>query len=482
MKTNFSSRLILVTVIFTLLTLGYLKLENRFSTHTLTKKINVALADFKENINIGIQVTDINTGKTLYEKNADRYFVPASNQKLFTAWTALNTLDPNFSFQTQLFVDTAKLKAGKLNDAIYFKFSGDPTLTFAELEQLVGALTKAGITHIAGNIIIDDTRFDQDPLSPGETWDDKNFCYGSPIHTLIVDHNCVTATLMPAVKAGEATVLTLPAEPQSMQFINQTITDFTANPLCKIEVEPADQTTYRVSGCIPSTEPPSKIEMAVIDPRANVLRLLNYLLQKNHIHYTGSFQFQKMTSATPLLATVSSPPLATLIAIMLKESDNTIADALFKTIGQQQSGQPGSWKNGSTAMHDVLVNTLGLDIPARTLIDGAGGSRYIYHTPQQIITLLRKAYVSPQAPVFIAGLAVAGVDGTLKDRLQEPDTRAHIQAKTGTMSGITALSGYMETRQQHKLVFSIMINGFIDSPDNYKKLEDTLCKIMLENA
>jgi D-alanyl-D-alanine carboxypeptidase len=108
--------------------------------------------------------------------------------------------------------------------------------------------------------------------------------------------------------------------------------------------------------------------------------------------------------------------------------------------------------------------------------DGAVGSRYIYHTPQEITTLLRTAYVSPQSAFFMAALAVSDVDGTLKDRLKSPATRAKIQAKTGTMSG------YLETRKKHQLVFSIMINGFIDSPDKYKALEDGLCTALIEIA
>jgi D-alanyl-D-alanine carboxypeptidase/D-alanyl-D-alanine-endopeptidase (penicillin-binding protein 4) len=449
---------------------------------TVARKLNTVIANFGESVNIGVLVEDADTGKIIYEKNASRYFLPASNQKLFTAWTALNTLDANFIYQTQLFVDTKKIKNGILNDNVYIRFSGDPTLTFAKMEHLMSALTQAGVKRITGNIVIDDTAFDQDPMSPGTTWDDKDFCYGSPVNALTIDHNCVHAVLIPATKVSEPTQLTLPEQPQFMHFVNVATTDFAPNSTCRIVIIPTDKTSYTITGCIKSTEIPNKIAMAVSDPRANVKAILNYLLHKNNINHTDNFQFQKIEFTMVPLASESSAPLAALLTVMLKESDNTIAEALFKTIGEQQSRQSGSWKNGSEAMHAVLLKTLQLDIPANTIIDGAGGSRYIYHTPQQIMTLLRKVYNSSYAHVFISALAVSGVDGTLKERFPNPETRAKIFAKTGTMSGVTSLSGYLETRKKHKLIFSIMINGFIESPDKYKILEDSLCLTLINFA
>jgi D-alanyl-D-alanine carboxypeptidase/D-alanyl-D-alanine-endopeptidase (penicillin-binding protein 4) len=448
----------------------------------VVRKLNRVIANFGESVNLGVLVEDADTGKIIYEKNASRYFLPASNQKLFTAWTALNTLDSNFIYQTQLFVDTKKIKNGILNDSIYIKFSGDPTLTFSKVEHLMSALSRAGVKRITGNIVIDDSVFDQDPMSPGTTWDDKDFCYGAPVNALTVDHNCVHAILIPATKPTEPTQLMLPEQPQFMRFVNDATTDFAPNSNCRIAISLTDKTSYTITGCIKSSEAPSKIAMAVSDPRANVKAILNYLLHKNNINYIDHFQFQKIEFSADPLASESSVPLAGLLTVMLKESDNTIADALFKTIGERKASHPGGWKNGSEAMHDVLLKTLQLDIPANTIIDGAGGSRYIYHTPEQIITLLRKVYASSYAQVFIPALAVSGVDGTLKERFQASEARAKIFAKTGTMSGVTALSGYLETRKKHKLIFSIMINGFIESPDKYKILEDSLCMALINFA
>src|SRR5262249_15998861 len=147
--------------------------------------------------------------------------VTASNQKLFTAWAALNYLNPNFVYQTQLFTDITKLLNGILYDHVYLKFSGDPTLTFAQLDHLISTLATAGVTQVNGNFIIDDTAFDDVSLSPGSAWDDQDFCFGSPTSSLTFDHNCVSATLAPATVLNKIATLSFPSQPQFMQFINQ---------------------------------------------------------------------------------------------------------------------------------------------------------------------------------------------------------------------------------------------------------------------
>lgn len=444
--------------------------------HQLSYKINQVIKTVDGNPNVGILVADAQTGKVLYKKNADRYFAPASNEKLFTAYAALQFLGTNFVYQTNLFVDTSKIRNGVLNDNAYLQFSGDPSFTIEQLDRLIAALSKAGVKQFNGNIVVDDTAFDQSAMSVGTTWDDQDYCWGSPISAMTVDHNCVTAAVKPATQIDQPAVLTLPEHTQSMQFINQVITRAATTTDCKVNVKRSNAGTYTINGCIKLSDQPNKIEMAVNSSRENIKVLLPYLLKKNNILGNYQIVFNKPSVLPNLLASENSPNMQALVTKMLKESDNTIANSVFKTLGARYANQAGGFDNGGDAVRDIIAKSIQLDIPKSVLIDGDGASRYNYFTPLQIVTLLQRIYLSSNAKIFISALPVAGADGTIKSRMS--DIGGKVFAKTGTETGVTALSGYIETNKKHTLVFSIMINNFIDMPSKYEELEDKICKVL----
>ncbi|STX39175.1 D-alanyl-D-alanine carboxypeptidase/D-alanyl-D-alanine-endopeptidase [Legionella feeleii] len=449
----------------------------------ISKNIDEALKTFGENINIGILVQDAKTGKVLYKRNADRYFMPASNEKLFTAFAALESFSPDFSYQTRLFADKTKVKNGILEDNIYIQFSGDPRLTSDQLEQLLGSLAQAEIKKIKGAVIIDDTAFDNEAMSPGTTWDDKAFCWGAPVSALMINQNCANATLVPASRPGQPAKLKLPDYPQPIRFINQVTTKAPATKDCAIKVKPEGDKTYAISGCIKTNAQPQNVAMAISGPRENTRLLVDYLLKKNHIQVSKKIEFRKMSFLTAeVFSKQDSLPFKALITTMLKESDNGIAESLFKTIGALYTHEAGSFINGNNAVRAILAEAAHLNFPPTTLIDGSGASRYNFITPEQIVALLQKAFYSDYAAYFISSLPVSGVDGTLKDRMKDPLTRGKVHAKTGSMSAVSSLSGYLETKTKRTLIFSIMINGFVDSPEKYKALEDKLCAILIKSS
>ncbi len=451
------------------------------STHSFAKQqIDTVLKKFGDTVNIGILVQDQKTKKIIYQKNANHYFMPASNEKILTAAAALNYLGNNFTYKTQLFADVTQISHGILNGNIYLTFSGDPTLTLAQLDHLIHALSAAGIQQINGNIIVDDSAFDQMNMSPGTTWDDKDFCWGAPVNAIIIENNCVKGTLTLTTDPNKTINISLPEYPQSLNFINNIITTDNITD-CPMKIKRTNTNDYTVSGCIEKKSLPKNIAMAINNPRDNIQFLLTYLLKKNQITSTLHFEFQKPTLLPSLLASEESAPTSTLVNTMLKESDNMIANSLFKTMGALSTKEMGSFQNGSDAVRNILNNFAKINIPTTTLIDGSGGSRYDFLTPQQIVTLLQKIYSSEQAATFITALPISGTDGTLKKRMQDPITLGKVSAKTGTATAVSTLSGYLKTKKKHTLVFSIMINGFVDEPTQYQKLEDTLCRTLIEN-
>lgn len=449
----------------------------------ITETINKIITTFDANLNIGIIVQDAMTGNVLYEKNAHRYFMPASNQKLFTALAALHYLNPQFTYQTRLYADDSRIQNGTLNGDVYLQFTGDPTFTLTQLDHLINGLSQIGIKKINGNIIVDDTLLDDMELSPGSTWDDKAFCFGAPVSAVIINHNCITATLTPSNTADQPAKLVSPTEPQFIRLINNVMTRAPAlADDCHLALDTSDDKTYTISGCMKTSDTTKQLMMAVKNPHSYIQSAIQFTLLKNQISGMPKILFEKITNPPKLIATAASPPLKVLITTMLKDSDNLIANTLFKTLGALSAHNQGTWQNGSTAVHNILSQSLQLSLPNNVLIDGAGGSRYNFVTPDHVITLLQHAYKSPYASVFISALPVSGVDGTLKERMKNPITLNRIRAKTGSETAAVSLSGYMITNQKHLLIFTILINGFIESPAKYRVLEDQICAALITNA
>ncbi len=441
----------------------------------LAEKIEKTLADFGENVNIGMEVTDLKSGKVLFEKNADRYYSPASNQKYFVALSALRFLGPDYTYQTGIYLDKSKIDGSTLQDNVYLKFTGDPTFTLEQLDQLFRVVSAAGIKTINGSIVVDDTAFDDMPLTPGQAWDDASYCWGAPVNAIIIDGNCVNATMSPAAEVGQTTTMVLSDKPQIMTFINRVQTVSSAGTDCRIKVSLKDSTHYVLDGCMRTNEAQRTLKYAITRPRNNLQFLLEFVLKENHITTNNLVQFDTTPRNVPLFTEMKSPPVKYLVTIMMKNSDNMIADSLFKTMGRLSANAPGSFENGHNAVRSILQNSIQLDISDKTLIDGAGDSMYDYITPRQITTLLQRVSKLPEVHLFNASLPISGVDGTLKNRMTTPALKGRVFAKTGTATGKTSLSGYIKTRNDKILTFSIMINGFIDHPDKYKALEDKIC-------
>lgn len=449
---------------------------------SLGAQINKLLKNFGEDLNVGLVIEDIKTGKILFQKNAHRYFMPASNEKLFTALAALDYLGAGYVYETKIFVDVNKIRNSELNDNLYLQFTGDPTLTFAQLEKLINTITKAGIKRINGSIIIDDSFLDQLFMSPGTSWDDEKYCYAAPVHSIILDHNCVTATLKPAPIPGQFATLMLPSQPQFVRFINLVSTKDKTAASCQLDVSSIDDSTYLLTGCIKVNDTNKEFNLPIRNPRLYLQSALIYVLDKYKIANNHIIQFKKIPNFSKSFANVISLPLPMLITSMLKDSDNLIANAIFKTMGAIYLKQQGSWRSGAAAVHYIFLNKLQLNFSKAPLIDGDGASRYNFVTPEHIISLLNKVYYLPYRDMFISALPIAGIDGTLRDRMKDKHLQGRIRAKTGTMTAVSSLSGYLITNHQHTLAFTILINGFVDSDLKYKTLEEKICDLLIENG
>jgi serine-type D-Ala-D-Ala carboxypeptidase/endopeptidase (penicillin-binding protein 4) len=393
-----------------------------YGTAALDAEINRAIANVNPNLNVGVQIKSMRHGDTLYTRNAYQYFVPASILKVFTAESALLFMGPEYKFPTVFATDAGSINNGVLQGNLYLIHSGDPSLTYYDLSDLMKALKEKNIQRIAGNVYIDTSAYDQEIYGPGWISNDTRFCYAAPISASIINHNCMVVQ----VKRGKAS--------QGMSSVVTNIIHYNKS-------------------------------------------LIQSLFQRNGIYISGSILPGVAPQKTPIIASHFSKPLRDLITEMLKKSDNIIAGSLFKKMGELYANQPGSWQNGGSAVKQILQQKMGVDIGRMNILDGSGLSRNNQIAPAQMLQVLDFAYHNNATNYdFISALPVAGVDGTLKNRMQ--NIRAKVRAKTGTMNGVVALAGYVITKENEPVAFVIIINGHLGMGWRYKEMENRIMTLI----
>lgn len=447
-------------------------------TYALNSDINRALQKINPYVRVGISIKSMRYGDTLYNRNEKNLFVPASTLKVLTAEAALIYLGPNFTFSTRIVTDARNPDASTLNGNIYLINSGDPTLTYADLADLVTALKAKNIHTITGNVFIDNSAYDSVTTGPGWLWNDKRFCYAAPISASIINHNCLSFRVTPAKSSGAYASIVTDPHVYYANIRNGVVTRAHASRTCYVHVDDGNGGgTIAISGCLAKGHDGAGVSSVINDVLQYNKSLLKDLLARNGIEVQGTITGGEVHSPTTELSRHESKPLRDLISDMLKMSDNIIAGSLFKKIGEKYSHRPGTWENGGTAVAQILAQHAAVDIWKMSLIDGSGLSRYNQVTPAQMLKVLDYTFHNSATNYdFITALPVAGVDGTLKHRLRNIPWR--VRAKTGTMQGVISLAGYAMSADKEPIAFVIMINGKYGSIWQYRALEDKIMQYL----
>lgn len=446
--------------------------------YNLTANINQAISQVSPNLDIGVIIKSMKTGRIIYSRNENRLFVPASILKILTAEAALLYLGTNYKFSTGFYTDAQKFENGVLYGNLYLIHSGDPTLTYSDLKELMASLTAQQIKTVHGNVYIDITAYDQEQYGPGWVWNDKRFCYAAPISASIINHNCLPFSIEPGGVGQNANIIESPSHFYSY-IHNSVITKPRSARSCYIRLGANADSSISLTGCMPKGKYSQGISTVVNNVGEYNKSLLKTLFQKNNIQVTGTFSQGIANANLKLVANHQSKPLFQIVTDMLKKSDNIIAGSLFKKLGQKFFGQPGSWQNGNLAVAKILGHHAGVNVNHVNTLDGSGLSPYNQISPAQMVKVLDFAYHNPNTNYeFISALPVAGVDGTLKHRLQNIAWK--VRAKTGTISGVNSLAGYAITRDKDALAFVIIINGKPGMGWRYKELEDQIVTAMTQ--
>jgi serine-type D-Ala-D-Ala carboxypeptidase/endopeptidase (penicillin-binding protein 4) len=446
----------------------------------------------------GLLVADVVSGDTLYEKNADKYFVPASNMKLLTTALALDTLGPDYRFRTTIETNGKLGADGKLTGDVILVGRGDPNLSnrkfpfetkeefdgppekvLAEMADLIAA---QGVKEVSGDAVGDDSYFPRERYPDGWEIDDMVWDYGAAISAIVLDDNTVTLTLTPGEKAGDAVQAVV--EPTTPDFVvrNEVGTSGAKEkPDLRLTREPGSSTLV-VSGTLPAQGAPRKLVLAIQEPAEHAAALLAKLLADRGVKMDGKVRAlhdpDPMEGSRTVLAEHFSIRLGDAVKLVNKISQNLHAEVLLRASARQS----GRWNEPEDLLKfpkDFYAKT-GIREDDVVQTDGSGLSRHDLVTPRAFVALLQYAEKQKWFADYYASLPIAGLDGTLNERMKEANIAGRIHAKTGTVAHVRTLSGFAETTGGRKLIFSFMSNNEQVKSHEVQETLDGLCQAMIE--
>ena len=416
----------------------------------------------------GVQVKSLDTGRTLYSRNAGTLMMPASNMKIVTLAAAAETLGWDYRFKTTL-ETTGAVEGRTLVVDVIIRGGGDPTINkrdnraAAVFDQWAAALKAAGVNRIDGNIVADASAFEGPGLGQGWSWDYLQYGYAAPAGALEYNENVATLTIRPAAAAGEDAALELPPG-TGLGLIHHVITGPAGSPTI-VEVGRTDGAWLDITGSIAADAAPTTRDVAVAKPALHFAHASLLALTERGIEVRGlpvePEKSKNTLAARPrqVLVESASPPLRDIAATMMKVSQNLYAETLLRAVGAAR-GQPATADNGRAAAREIFT-AWKIDPATYVQADGSGLSRYDFVTAAMIVTILERLHADPRhRDAFLATLPIAGKDGTISTRLRATRAEANALAKTGSIANVRALSGYVRTRDGELLAFSLLANNF----------------------
>lgn len=422
--------------------------------------------------NLALLVQKIGATTPVIDYNGQQMALPASTQKILTALTALLQLGPDFRFNTT-FETKGTLNNGVLNGDLVARFSGDPTLQRQSLRNMVTALKKQGIKEITGDVIIDSSVFASHDKAPGWPWNDMTQCFSAPPAAAIVDRNCFSVSLYSAAKVDDNAFIRV-ASYYPVHMFSEVRTLAKGSPdaqYCELDAVPGELNRYTLTGCMTQRSEPLPLAFAIQDGASYAGSIIRLELQQAEIQVGGTLKRQtRPTPSGTVLAQTQSAPLRDLLRKMLKKSDNMIADTVFRTIGHQRFGVPGTWRAGADAMRQILRQKAGVDLGNSIAVDGSGLSRHDLLSPATMMQVLQYIAKNDNELDLISMLPLAGHDGTLQYRggLSEAGVNGKVSAKTGSLAGVYNLAGFMTTASGQRVAFVQFLSGYAVPPQEQR--------------
>jgi D-alanyl-D-alanine carboxypeptidase/D-alanyl-D-alanine-endopeptidase (penicillin-binding protein 4) len=457
----------------------YRSQSNEAALANLRKSIDNILTDsIFVPARVGIKVISLGNAEVLFERNGKALFQPASNLKLLTAATALHELGKGYEFRTVIYSDSV-VRGGDLRGNLCIKGFGNPDLTTTDLKWMVGQLKDNGLGNIQGDIVGDTSFFDDMFWGRGWMWDDEPSSSEPFITPLSINKNSVKVLVSPRERLGDSVRVRFEPETRYVDVDNGGITGLdTEKTTIEVTRRFKDRlNTIVVKGTLPRASPELEFELSVWDPALYALTLFREELERDGITVQGGLRLGSVQEGATQLVEHDWPIDSVLIK-MDKMSDNLSAENLLKVIAAEKRGPPGTAMLGISVVNEFL-SSLEVDTTSYLMVDGSGVSHYNLINAETIVELLSKLYTERGLyGLFEASLPVAGVDGTLEDRMKGTAAEGNVRAKTGTLSGVSSLSGYVHTQDGDVLAFSILMQNFIGSPRPYRDAQDKIVELL----
>ncbi|MGE6487147.1 D-alanyl-D-alanine carboxypeptidase/D-alanyl-D-alanine endopeptidase [Paenisporosarcina sp. NPDC076898] len=432
--------------------------------------INKILQDERlDGATTGVSIRKATSGELIYDHFGETRLHPASNMKLLTGAAALETLGENYRFSTEVLTD-GTVKNGMLHGDLYLKGKGDPTLLKEDFDVFAQNLAAQGIKKINGNLLGDDTWYDNVRLSQDITWTDESYYYAAQVSALTASPNADydAGTVIVEAHANEnvgepATIKVLPAT-DVVNIINRSKT-VGADQTKKLTIEREHgSNNIIIEGTVPVGGTVTREWIAIWEPSYYALDLFKKSLEEKGIQFVGKSKITlaKAPSNAQLLTFKHSMTLKELFIPFMKLSNNGHAEVLAKEMGKVVYGE-GSWDKGLQVIEENSA-LLGLDMENIQIRDASGMSHVNLIPSNELTSLLVAVQMEPWYQTFLTSLPVAGVSerfvgGSLRNRMKVSPTAGNVKAKTGTLTAVSALSGYVTTKDGELLTFSIMINN-----------------------
>ncbi|MGA2422787.1 MAG: D-alanyl-D-alanine carboxypeptidase/D-alanyl-D-alanine-endopeptidase [Terriglobales bacterium] len=468
--------------------------------------------------------SDKTTGKTLYSQNADKLFTPASNTKLFTTAAALALIGPDYKFHTTVETTGTLDRYGRLNGDLVLVGHGDPNLSGRELpydlktqrnddpiqalEALADALVQKGVKFIDGDIVADDSYFAFERYGEGWSQDDLVWADGAPVSALTINDNVVFVNILPADRPGEKAFVSVKPFAEYYRLDNRIITTPAGTGRKFFINREPGSTVLTLWGNMPLDDAGANEALAIEDPAEFAAGLFRQLLEKRGIVIYGRQRTRHTELATlstfsvtalapshggsdgqprPLkadqpitLASYESKPLLQDVRVINKVSQNLHAEILLRLLGRER-GNAGTIEGGLEVLRGFLTQA-GISNEEYVFYDGSGLSRQNLVTPHAIVELLSYCSRQPWGADYKATFPIAGVDGSLTERLASPRLHGRVLAKTGSLGGVKTLSGYATTDSGQVVVFSILSNNFNLPPKRVTDAIDELVQAIVDDV
>jgi D-alanyl-D-alanine carboxypeptidase/D-alanyl-D-alanine-endopeptidase (penicillin-binding protein 4) len=457
---------------------------------------------------IGVKVSSLDTGKVLFEHNAEKLLRPASNMKLYTVAAALDRLSPDYRFVTSVYAPAKPNEKGTVRGDLKIYGRGDPSFAAAfnngdyvkGIDALAERIAAAGVKRVDGDLVGDETYFVGPPYGSGWEWEDLTWWFGAEVSALTANDNALDLSIKPGAQVGAAAVITTGPPDPLLTIVNRTMTGASGTKRVVTVYRGLAANELWVGGSIPLDDKGYSGSVAIAHPALLFMYLLRSSLAARGVTVSGKTR----TIAAPAvpgqaepwaggagqieIATLQSPPLSAIAAQTLKRSQNLYTELILRTLGKVApipatgTEELRTSEGAGLEVVKAFLREAGVSPPPLVQTDGSGLSWHDMITPEATVQLLTYMHRHRYASVFRDALPIAGVDGTLRNRLKGTLAENNLRAKTGTISSAMSLSGYVRDAAGEELVFSIIVNNYPEDANPRANCIDPIATLLASFA